>query len=287
MNSLEYGFEPTDLDDELFLSQVPLDILVNSIQSQFQDPLEYRKKDYVQSFITKYDFSKENMLEDDQVLVDEYNDQFLAFMEQIFEEKLGVGFTNIDDLSTEDQHELVHLTYRFFIKNIKKNFVNIVQNYIEENKKDIQSSYEKKKDVTALTFKTEIDNEYDILVLSNLGQIINEALESIREEDDLDKFLELCNDEEPVLELEYVKNAYNEMELTGNFVEKYIDMIDGEFKSEIQSKVRNKILKKYPKRTKRSDVIEDDETENNTETNPTETNEVSEPEIKPEESNEE
>lgn len=287
MNSLEYGFEPTDLDDELFLSQVPLDILVNSIKSQFQDPLEYRKKDYVQSFITKYDFSKENMLEDDQVLVDEYNDQFLAFMEQIFEEKLGVGFTNIDDLSTEDQHELVHLTYRFFIKNIKKNFVNIVQNYIEENKKDIQSSYEKKKDVTALTFKTEIDNEYDILVLSNLGQIINEALDSIREEDDLDKFLELCNDEEPVLELEYVKNAYNEMELTGNFVEKYIDMIDGEFKSEIQSKVRNKILKKYPKRTKRSDVVEDDETENNTELNPTETNEVSEPEIKPEESNEE
>ena len=261
MNSLEYGFEPTDLDDELFLSQVPLDILVNSIKSQFQDPLEYRKKDYVQSFITKYDFSKENMLEDDQVLVDEYNDQFLAFMEQIFEEKLGVGFTNIDDLSTEDQHELVHLTYRFFIKNIKKNFVNIVQNYIEENKKDIQSSYEKKKDVTALTFKTEIDNEYDILVLSNLGQIINEALDSIREEDDLDKFLELCNDEEPVLELEYVKNAYNEMELTGNFVEKYIDMIDGEFKSEIQSKVRNKILKKYPKRTKRSDIAEDDETE--------------------------
>ena len=39
------------------------------------------------------------------------------------------------------------------------------------------------------------------------------------------------------------------MMITGNFLESYVDMVDdSDFIMEIQSKVRNKILKKYPKR---------------------------------------
>ena len=57
----EYNYMPTDLDDELFLSEVPVELLQSSLDTQFQEPIEYRKKDYIQSFIMKYQFSKDNM----------------------------------------------------------------------------------------------------------------------------------------------------------------------------------------------------------------------------------
>ena len=66
-------------------------------------------------------------------------------------------------------------------------------------------------------------------------------------------------DDEPVLELEYVQSAYNDFELTGNFIEKYLDMIDDDFLTEIQSKMRNKILKKYPKRVRNMEMVEEDD----------------------------
>ena len=261
----EYQYSPTDLDDELFLSEIPMSVLQNSIDTQFRYPLEYRKKDYVQSFIMKYQFSRDNMYDDDLVLLDMQYEKFLLFLDKTFHTYLNVGFTNIDSLPEEDVLELVHLTYRYFIKNIKKNFVNIVTNYIEENREEIESNYEKKKDVTTLTFRTEIDNEYDSLVLSNLGDIIDDIFDNLKTKDDVDYFFELCKSDESVLELEYVIHAYNEMELTGNFIENYIDMIDESFKTEIQSKVRNKILKKYPKRETKNIENEEMTEENETE----------------------
>lgn len=257
---IAFDYEPTELDDEIFLSQVPLQLIENSIEQQFEDPLEYRKKDYIQSFITKYDYSKEYMEDEDELVqLDLFHEEFLSFLEKIFEEKLNIGFVDLDEMDEEDQHELIHLTYRFFIKNIKKNFVNVVRNYIEENRKELQSSFEKKKDVTSLTFKTEIDDETDVIILANLIEIIHNILDFVKENCDVDDFLKLCQDDEVILELEYVKSAYDRTDITGNFVELYVDMVDETFISDIQSKIRNKILKKYPKRTKKADVPEDDE----------------------------
>ena len=61
-------------------------------------------------------------------------------------------------------------------------------------------------------------------------------------------------------------NGYEEMEITGNFIESYIDMVDESFIIELQSKVRNKILKKYPKReAKEIENDLEDDLENETE----------------------
>lgn len=256
--SEEYGYNPTDLDDELFLSEVPMELLQESIETQFGDPLEYRKKDYVQSFITKYEFSKDNMMEDDLVMLEYNRDKFIEFLEEIFDNYLSIGFNELDNVDTDEQNEIMHQTYRFFIKNIKKNFVNIIFNYINEYKDDISSKYEKKKDVTTLNFRAEIDDEYDTLVLANLGEIVNYIIEIVRDITSVDDFFELCQDDEVILELECVKHYYNEMQLTGNFIEKYVDMLDDDFKSEIQSKIRNKILKKYPYRERKADITDDD-----------------------------
>ncbi len=251
MNFSSFKYEPTDIDDELFLSEVPLGLLEKAIDAQFANPLEYRKKDYLQSFITKYNFSKENIAEEDQNDIDMMNDDFISYMISIFKAYLSIGFPNIEDMDTDDQHRILHLTYRFFIKNIKKNFTNIIINYIELYKEDIVTSdyIIKKKDVTTLNFKSEIDNEDDIIILSNLDKIIENILYKIKDSYNIDDFFNLlCSNNENCLETEFVKTKFEEFEITGNFISDYINIIDSDFQNELESKIRNKILKKYPMR---------------------------------------
>ena len=254
-----FDYQPTDIDDEVFLSEIPFSLLKKSIKTQFDDPLEYRKKDYVQSFITQYEFSKNDCYEEEEQKLDDFHDQFIAYMSEIFDAYLSIGFPDIDEKPEDDQHEIIHLTYRFFIKNIKKNFITLLMNYIEKHKSSIAGSMSKKKDVTTLNLKAEIDNEEDIIIISNLNTVIDDIL-SI--DFTVEEFLDLCTNDGNCLETEYVKNAYNECAITGNFVEEYIEMVGPYFRTELESKLRNKILKKYPKR-KSDEVVEDDVLEDN------------------------
>ena len=76
----------------------------------------------------------------------------------------------------------------------------------------------------------------------------------------IEEFLDMCETDEPRVELNAVRDYYNKIILTGNFIDKYLDMVDGDFISEIQTKIRNYILKKYPKRKndfKVKEIIED------------------------------
>ena len=257
--SVDYNYFPMDIDDELFLTDVPLNVIENSLSTQFDDPLEYRKNDYVQSFITKYNFSRENYREEDLMDLDSIRDEFVSFMLEKFDTYFNVGFVDFDSLDEEHQHEAIHLIYRFFIKNIKKNFVNITWNYIQKRKKEIQEIVEKKKDVTTAAFKQEINNEYDIQVLSNMSKIIDYVFAQMRLSDDVDIFFKWCQGDDYILELEYIKMMYSKMKVTGNFIDKYIDMIDDDFKSEIQSKIRNKILRNYPTRVTKKESLQTDE----------------------------
>ena len=257
-------YNPVDIDDELFLSSVPLEVLMNSLDTQFQSPLEWRKNDYVQSFITKYDFSKDNMLEDDQDFLDVYYDQFMSHIQKLFEDYLDVDFVSPENRSDDDLNDCVHLTYRFFIKNIKKNFVSVIKNYIDQNKDEFINRYESKKDVTSMTFRAEIDDDYDILVLANLKSIIDDILLDVTEFSTVEEFFNLCISDEVSIELEYVRHAYEEFEITGNFITKYVEMVDEDFRSDLQSKIRNIILKKYGKR-KPLTKSEDDDTPSSSE----------------------
>ena len=246
MNQAEL-YDSSDIENEMFLSTIPLNLIEEAIKTQFDDPLEYRKTDYVQSFLNKYTFSVDNMYEDDQMELDELHDDFINFIKNIFYEYLGIGMPNIEDSPEEDQHKLIHYTYLYFITNIKKNFTNLIIKYIDTRRDEISSIFVKKKDVIYLNFKSEIQDEFDVLVLSNMSTIIEHILS---ENYDIDSFLTLTTTDEMRVDLEYVKVAFNEFTLTGNFISSYISMIDKYFRTELESKVRNKILKKYPKRKK-------------------------------------
>ena len=249
-------YETNEIENEMFLSSMPLNLIEEAIKTQFDDPLEYRKTDYIQTFLNKYKFSIDNMYEEDQMELDELHDDFISFIKNIFYEYLGIGMPNIEDAPEEDQHKLIQYTYRYFITNIKKNFSNLIINYINKNHNEVASISIKKKDVIYRNFKSEISDEFDVLVLSNLSSIIEHILS---EEYTVDEFLELTTSNELSIELEFVKAAFDDFTLTGNFIQSYISMIDNYFRTELESKVRNKILKKYPKRKKEIINNEDDE----------------------------
>ena len=226
-------YDVNDIENEIFLSSIPLNLIEEAIKTQFDDPLEYRKTDYVQNFLNKYTFSVDNMYEEEQMELNELHDNFIDFMKNLFYEYLNIGMPNIEDSPEEDQHKIIHYTYLYFITNIKKNFTNLIINYINKNKDDISSIFIKKKDVIYLNFKSELPNEFDVQVLSNLSSIIEHILS---EEYTIDKFFELTTGNDLRVEHEFVKSAFDDFTLTGNFIQSYISMVDNYFRTELEKR---------------------------------------------------
>jgi len=254
------GDDDEDINENgAFLSEVPLTLLENSIEIQFQEPLEYRKKDYIQDFIDKYEYSKAFETERDPQFTEELHDEFIEFISKAFHKYVGISFVDIENLDDEDQHELIHNAYLFFIKAIKKNFVQIVCNELKENKDEYLDGLELREDVSYNTFKIEIDNDDDIAILTNLNIVVENVLSKIRRTYDVETFFTMCDYGEVNLPMEFIKEAYDEYKITGNFVINYTEMVDDiDFKYEIETKVRNFILKKYPNRKTIEKALEEE-----------------------------
>lgn len=246
MYTNEYIYQPNSITSDIFLSEIPLELMKENILAQFKNPLEFRKKDHITTFINMYRFSEENadIYEDEDLdNVNQLRDSFYSYMNKLFVEFLGIGIVDFDTLSKREQDDLIHYTYRFFIINIKRNFVSFILNYIENHKDEfVSNDEEKKKDVTSITFKKDIADPDELYILSDLSNIIKYIL---HRDILIDDFIDGCDSIEPSLETRFVKKQFDSFKLTGNFVPKYVEMLDYDFLSEIESKVRNTILKKY------------------------------------------
>ena len=77
-----------------------------------------------------------------------------------------------------------------------------------------------------MSFKKEITDPNDMYIISNLSSIIDMILS---QDIDVDDFFENCDDDE-CLETRFVASAFDNMKLTGNFVENYIGMLNDDFK---------------------------------------------------------
>lgn len=246
MSYLEEDYDASDLDGEIFLSEAPLSLLMQAIETQFEDPIEFRRKDYVQSFIAKYDFCREQQTEDYKEELDEYYIEFVQFMENIFSQYFGISFPELDDMNDEDALELLHLTYRFFIKGMKKNFIRVIEGYLNEHKADIVSVLPDRKDVTTANFKNRVDDPDDLRILANLDVTIREVLTS---EIDVEDFLRYVSDGD-YMEAEFVSDQYDAFLIVGNFVPQYIQMASMELQHWLELRLRQRILKKYNKAKK-------------------------------------
>lgn len=242
----QYEYEPTPSDTEIFLSDEPINLMKEHIREQFVSPI-INKFDYVGSFVEKFNISVLNIeTDDDEDDLEKKHDDFMSFMLKMFEEHLDINFPEFDLKSYNDQDEIIHMTYRFFIINIKHNFSSFCSHYIERNRKAIIDKLPKKKDVTYLNLKKDgIDNE-DNLIVSNLYDIIREIIFS--NDYDVDDFFDKSDWNEPRLETDMVRDWFEDFTIVGNFYPKYKRLITDEFVKEIECKVRNRILKKYKKK---------------------------------------
>lgn len=243
----DYEYEPTSIDTEIFLSSMPISIMEDNIKAQFKNPLEYRKVDYVHSFFRNYRYGIENVeTEEEQIEMEDFRDQFIHFMCDIFHRALDIGLPDIEDKDKEEQEELIRFTYRFFITNIKKNFVNFILNYIDSHKKSLCENAQRKKDISSLSLKKEIDDPEDVLILSNLSDVIDSILTD--DKITVSEFIKYSDRKRPSFETIYIEEKYEDFSITGNFIEKYVAMLDDDFKVEIEQRVRNHILKQHKKK---------------------------------------
>lgn len=249
------GYNPLNDDDESdqFISDNSVDILKEGIKDQFINPIDDFKRDYVESFINMYNFSRKNQDEDDVDDITRIYDDFIVFMKNIMSNNLSIGFPTIDNEGEDEQLELIQLTYRFFIRRIKKNFKGVVLKYIHDNEEFLLDELPKKKDVTTMNFEN-IVNDLDLRVLSNMDTVIELALER---DYTVDEFLDACCYVDTSTESGFVKESFDSNTLTGNFVEFYTGMVNDDLKGELASKIRNSILKDYPMKKKKDDLNEE------------------------------
>lgn len=235
------GYEPGSMEDDIFLSDVPPSVMLESIKTQFDDPTLDNKTDYVTTFIDTYDSSKEECAdEDEEKQLREIKDKFYAEIRYLFRDNFNLGFPDFEDLSESEQDSLIRFSYRYFILHMKKNFSHLVQNYIDQNRDEILNICEKKKDVTTLAYKKDVTDPDDLLILSNIPAIVRYVLGA---EFDVDQFLELSMGKHDY-ECEYVNQAYDDVRITGNFIEPYMKQIDQTLISDISDKVRSKMFKR-------------------------------------------
>lgn len=248
---IEEIYRPSTITTDAFLSELPLALMKENIKAQFKDPID-NSTDYVTIFIDKFNYFVDNLEDTDEDVdveeaiteLNQLRNNFISFMEKRIFKKLGIGIVDFEDLNEEDQNETIRMIYSYFILNIKKNFRNVVFNYIEKYKKSILLSINKtkKKDVTTLSLKKEISSQDDMDIISNLSEIIDLVLDM---DIDIMQFIELSESEKNTVECQWLTEAYDNIKITGNFIDNYKKMISSDFKYDLEISVRNKILKKY------------------------------------------
>lgn len=234
------GYEPSSLEEDIFISDIPIGLTKENIKSQFQNPMD-NDIDYITTFIDSYDYSLENCEDpDEKSQLMTLRDDFFNFVRELFQEYMGIGFPDFDEHDSETQNDLILCAYRYFIINIRKNFVHLVLNYIDKRKNSVLELCDKKKDVTTLAYKKEIQDPDDLLIISNINEIVRFIINS---EFDVGEFLSLARKKNDY-EAEYVDQAYDDVRITGNFTSRYRSMFDDEYLVSIVNKIRQKILKR-------------------------------------------
>lgn len=237
-----YDYESQEDDGELILSELPLSMIKDSIREQFENPTEYGKNDFVQTFETRWVVTKNNMDEENEEEITELYDQFISFMRDIFKNKLSLGFPYLEDMSENEQLQLIHYTYRFFIINLKDNYTRFIYNYINKHKDALADALPKKKDVATNTFKNTVHDDSYITIMASIKDTINLILH-----DDtitVDDFMELSRGDDANLENDFVNEKYDDFNINGNFVELYPTLMDDVTKTEIECKIITMILQK-------------------------------------------
>lgn len=238
------------VDSEVLLSDEPSELTKEHIRQQFQHPNNMRF-DYVSTFIETYNYTMMKITDEDVIgEIESVTDSFIQFMINILVKYYNVGFPTIGDKSTDNQLEMLHMVYRYFVLNMKHNITSYCWNYIKKHRDELFDEFPERKDVLSASLLSDGISVADVALIANLYNIINMIL---GKECDVDEFLAHSDNNEPRLETEEMIEYYDQFELVGNFTETYMEQAqsDASFIKEVEAKIRNKILKPYKKSFKK------------------------------------
>ena len=236
--------EPQSMTTAIFLSETPVDVIKQMISTQFDSPAD-DMQDYVSTFIDNYRLScqKYDGLDEETSAINEIKNDFFTFLIDLFGDKLQIGFPDFDDAESDEQCIIITLAYQFFIINIKRNYTKYIMNYIKNHEQDIADMCSKKKDITTLAYKKDITGN-DLVILADLPIV---AKHIISLDADVETFILLSDTNHHAWENADLLAAYEDCKITGNFIDKYRDMITTSLLDDIVQKIRNKIIKNSKK----------------------------------------
>ena len=238
-----YEFDPIPKDVEIFLSDEPLNLLKSQIQNQFNSD-NSNKYDYVSAFIENYNYSVLQIEDEyDSQELERLSTDFILYMVNLFRTFLDIEINNTDTMSMSMILDIIHMTYRYFILNKKKNVYNVCRNYIDNYYDNIISIYNKKSGMTASLIVNEIGcSEEDAVVITNLNEIIKDiiSMDALT----VDDFLKYSVYNKPILESDLMIEYFEDFTLVGNFVKSYMNLVNDDLIKEVESKIRVKLMKK-------------------------------------------
>jgi len=236
----------SDLEIDTLLSDLPFDLIRENVKEQINDPL-WSNVNYINVILEKRDLLRKQYDNNSDALksIDNQIYDFFRFIITEINDKFDLGI-DVDDFETEEAIEYGEIFYNFFILRYKKNISKFITKFIVKNKKVFVEKFEnveKKKDVTQISLKKQIKNKDDLIILSNLPEVIKFIF--YLDIDNLDFIKYCCRDD--LYEAIKIKDLIITARLTGNFVREYMTLIKDKYDNildEILTEVRYKIIKK-------------------------------------------
>ena len=108
--------------------------------------------------------------------IEGYRSKFVSFVRDQLYQLLSIGLPDLEERSIKEQNKILSVVYRYFILNIRRNFLNLCKGYIEEHKNDLAKTYKRSADITALAQKNRVADNRDLVILSSLPEILRDVM---------------------------------------------------------------------------------------------------------------
>lgn len=237
----------SDTEIDILITDFPLDLIKENLSFQINNPLS-TGVNYIENIVDRYRILKGTLSDnvDAMNLLNSTTIEFFNFLTSTINDKfeLSINMEMIDNI--EDAMATGLALYHFLILRYRKNVTRFIHTYIIKNKKSLVELFdtnEKRKDVTSVAIKKKTKNKDDILILSNLPDIVTYLLSMETSALDFIKYIAKDDNYEASL----IRRMILEGNLLGEFVSSYLDIIISDYGNvldEIQSDVKSKFIKK-------------------------------------------
>lgn len=204
-------------DVERILGDFPIDLIKENIATQINDPLTY-EADHCSSVYETFEEANNEFghIEEYKEELTELKDKFNLFVLEALESKFYLGI-DLNAMSEYEVEEMVKNCYEFFVVRLKENITSFLLNYINNNRMSISQLFEdqfRRKDVTTMNMKKLTKNREEVLILSNLPDVVNHILEL---EHQPEEFINLAAEPEEMV-ADYILSKTTDFTISGNFV---------------------------------------------------------------------